>query len=88
MRKTLGSGYDSFPVRGRALPDGEFVDLYADGDRWTTDRCATPNSSPRAGCYRVWSTPTRIPAPSFPETRSRKRCSATILAGTSTVARR
>jgi imidazolonepropionase-like amidohydrolase len=24
-------------VRGRALPDGEFVDLYADGDRWTTD---------------------------------------------------
>ena len=24
-------------VRGRALPDGEPVDLYADGDRWTTD---------------------------------------------------
>jgi imidazolonepropionase-like amidohydrolase len=24
-------------VRGRALPDGEFVDLYADGDRWTTE---------------------------------------------------
>ncbi|MEE6308405.1 amidohydrolase family protein [Plantactinospora veratri] len=24
-------------VRGRALPDGEWVDLYADGDRWTTD---------------------------------------------------
>ena len=24
-------------VRGRALPDGEHVDLYADGDRWTTD---------------------------------------------------
>src|SRR4051812_9006753 len=24
-------------VRGRALPSGEFVDLYADGDRWTTD---------------------------------------------------
>ncbi len=24
-------------VRGRALPDGEFVDLYADGDRWTSD---------------------------------------------------
>ena len=24
-------------VRGRALPDGEFVGLYADGDRWTTD---------------------------------------------------
>ena len=24
-------------VRGRALPDGEYVDLYADGDRWTTD---------------------------------------------------
>ena len=24
-------------VRGRALPDGEPIDLYADGDRWTTD---------------------------------------------------
>lgn len=24
-------------VRGRALPSGEFVDLYADGDKWTTD---------------------------------------------------
>lgn len=24
-------------VRGRALPDGEMVDLYADGDRWTDD---------------------------------------------------
>ncbi|MGO8957605.1 MAG: amidohydrolase family protein [Streptosporangiaceae bacterium] len=24
-------------VRGRALPSGEFVDLYADGDHWTTD---------------------------------------------------
>ena len=24
-------------VRGHALPDGGFVDLYADGDRWTTD---------------------------------------------------
>jgi imidazolonepropionase-like amidohydrolase len=24
-------------VRGYALPDGEYVDLYADGDSWTTD---------------------------------------------------
>jgi imidazolonepropionase-like amidohydrolase len=24
-------------IRGRALPDGETIDLYADGDRWTTD---------------------------------------------------
>ena len=24
-------------VRGRALPDGEYLDLYADGDSWTTD---------------------------------------------------
>ena len=24
-------------IRGRALPDGEPVDLYADGDRWTTE---------------------------------------------------
>lgn len=24
-------------VRGRALPDGEYIDLYADGDRWTPD---------------------------------------------------
>ncbi|MFY1692562.1 amidohydrolase family protein [Plantactinospora sp. WMMB782] len=24
-------------MRGRALPDGDWVDLYADGDRWTTD---------------------------------------------------
>ena len=24
-------------VRGRALPTGEYVDLYADGDQWTTD---------------------------------------------------
>lgn len=27
-------------VRGHALPDGEYVDLYADGDRWTTDPVA------------------------------------------------
>jgi imidazolonepropionase-like amidohydrolase len=27
-------------VRGRALPDGEPVDLYADGDRWTTEPVA------------------------------------------------
>jgi imidazolonepropionase-like amidohydrolase len=27
-------------VRGIALPDGDFVDLYADGDRWTTDPVA------------------------------------------------
>ncbi len=27
-------------VRGRALPSGEYVDLYADGDSWTTDRVA------------------------------------------------
>lgn len=24
-------------IRGNALPDGEYVDLYADGDQWTTD---------------------------------------------------
>ena len=24
-------------IRGNALPDGEYVDLYADGDRWTTE---------------------------------------------------
>jgi imidazolonepropionase-like amidohydrolase len=27
-------------VRGRALPTGEYVDLYADGDSWTTDPVA------------------------------------------------
>jgi imidazolonepropionase-like amidohydrolase len=27
-------------VRGNALPQGEYVDLYADGDRWTTDPVA------------------------------------------------
>jgi imidazolonepropionase-like amidohydrolase len=27
-------------IRGRALPDGEPVDLYADGDRWTSDPVA------------------------------------------------
>jgi imidazolonepropionase-like amidohydrolase len=27
-------------VRGRALPEGEPIDLYADGDRWTTDPVA------------------------------------------------
>ena len=27
-------------VRGRALPDGEPIDLYADGDRWSTDPVA------------------------------------------------
>jgi imidazolonepropionase-like amidohydrolase len=27
-------------VRGFALPDGEYVDLYADGDRWTTEPVA------------------------------------------------
>jgi imidazolonepropionase-like amidohydrolase len=34
---------DSVPVirvRGIALPHGDFVDLYADGDRWTTDPVA------------------------------------------------
>jgi imidazolonepropionase-like amidohydrolase len=29
-----------YRVRGRALPDGEPVDLYADGDRWTTEPVA------------------------------------------------
>ncbi|HEY3471517.1 MAG TPA: hypothetical protein VGL47_40730 [Amycolatopsis sp.] len=24
-------------IRGYALPSGEYTDLYADGDRWTTD---------------------------------------------------
>lgn len=24
-------------IRGHALPDGEWIDLYADGDRWTQD---------------------------------------------------
>lgn len=24
-------------MRGHALPDGELIDLFADGDRWTTD---------------------------------------------------
>lgn len=27
-------------IRGHALPEGEYVDLYADGDRWTTDPVA------------------------------------------------
>ncbi len=27
-------------VRGRALPTGEYIDLYADGDSWTTDPVA------------------------------------------------
>lgn len=27
-------------IRGRALPGGELVDLYADGDRWTDDPVA------------------------------------------------
>ncbi|HEY1486001.1 MAG TPA: amidohydrolase family protein [Micromonosporaceae bacterium] len=27
-------------IRGRALPTGEWLDLYADGDRWTTDPVA------------------------------------------------
>ncbi|GLZ29819.1 amidohydrolase [Lentzea sp. NBRC 105346] len=27
-------------IRGHALPDGEYVDLCADGDRWTTDPAA------------------------------------------------
>ena len=27
-------------IRGYALPQGEYVDLYADGDRWTTDPVA------------------------------------------------
>jgi len=29
-----------YRVRGRVLPDGEPVDLYADGDRWTADPVA------------------------------------------------
>jgi imidazolonepropionase-like amidohydrolase len=28
-------------VRGRALPTGEYIDLYADGDSWTADPVAT-----------------------------------------------
>ena len=36
-------------VRGPALPDGEPLDLYSDGDRWTMEPVAGRNSSPRAG---------------------------------------
>ncbi len=32
-----GGGSVIVRVRGRALPSSEYVDLYADGDRWTTD---------------------------------------------------
>jgi imidazolonepropionase-like amidohydrolase len=35
-----GSGVGVLRVRGRALPDGEPIDLYADGDSWTTDPVA------------------------------------------------
>jgi imidazolonepropionase-like amidohydrolase len=39
MRERVARGYDRNPlrIRGRALPSGDEVDLYADGDRWTTD---------------------------------------------------
>ena len=30
----------SLRIRGHALPDGELLDLYADGDRWTTEPVA------------------------------------------------
>lgn len=32
-----GFGVAVLRVRGYALPDGEPIDLYADGDEWTTD---------------------------------------------------
>jgi imidazolonepropionase-like amidohydrolase len=34
------SGMSVLRVRGPALPDGESLDLYADGDRWTTEPVA------------------------------------------------
>ena len=47
-------------VRGRALPDGEFVDLYADGDRWTTD--PVPGAEPIEG----WLLPGLVDAHTHP----------------------
>ncbi|WP_414935586.1 hypothetical protein [Amycolatopsis sp. cmx-11-51] len=60
-------------VRGRALPDGGYVDLHADGDRWTADPVLgaepvaegwlVPGPSSmrkiRVRTWRGWSTPSR-----------------------------
>jgi imidazolonepropionase-like amidohydrolase len=52
-------------VRGRALPTGEWLDLYADGDRWTTD--------PVSGAELVgegWLLPGLVDAHTHPGTES------------------
>ena len=36
-RKWQAGSVPVIRIRGTALPGGDFVDLYADGDRWTTD---------------------------------------------------
>ncbi|WP_410640398.1 hypothetical protein [Amycolatopsis sp. lyj-346] len=48
-------------IRGYALPSGEYVDLYGDGDRWTTD--------PVPGATRVgegWLVPGLVDAHTHP----------------------
>ncbi|MFE9745352.1 amidohydrolase family protein [Saccharothrix saharensis] len=52
-------------IRGRALPHGEYVDLYADGDRWTTD--PVPNAEPVA---EGWLLPGLVDAHTHPGANS------------------
>lgn len=52
-------------VRGHALPDGEYVDLYADGDRWTTD--PVPGAEPVA---EGWLVPGLVDAHTHPGAES------------------
>ena len=54
-------------VRGHALPNGEFLDLYADGDRWTTD--PVPGAE-LAG--EGWLSADRATSPFSPEITQRK----------------
>jgi imidazolonepropionase-like amidohydrolase len=47
-------------IHGNALPDGEVVDLYADGDRWTTD------PAPGAELVEGWLLPGLVDAHTHP----------------------
>ena len=70
-------------IRGYALPEGEPIDLYADGDRWTTDPVPDADVVSEGWILPGWSTPTPIRARTSPATRWTRRCCARTCSPTS-----
>ena len=70
-------------MRGRGLPDGEPLDLYADGDRWTTDPVAGAELVAEGWLLPGLSTRTPTRVSPIPASRSMSSCCARTCAVTS-----